>query len=754
MGEFLCSFNEGSKKMRNLLGGKGANLSEMTGMGLPVPFGFVITTKACGRFFAGGRALDAQIIEEMRTKIREVEEVTGKEFGGGENPLLVSVRISNVIKIPTMTGTVFNLGLNDKTVQGLANLSDMEFALDCYTRFLRTYGWLVRRIPQSHFIAAYEIIKKKALDKDGEDYSEEAVLFDTAMQYKSIIMKKTGHPVPDEPFDQLREAVSAALGHWNSYATRSYRELHEIPESVGTAVVVQAMVFGNMDQNSCTGTVFTRDPNTGEKITCGEFLMKSQGGDTSFRDIEAVKIEKMEDFFPQLYRKFFDIAQLLERYNENVQEIEFTVESGKLYMLETKAARRTPAASVKIAVDMVSEGIVDRETSVANIRASDINKLVLKQFKDQDSIDVKTVDNFNTILEWADEFRTVGVRANIDTPEDAALAIKLGAEGVGLCRSEHMFFGEDRIYDFIRMIIAEDAAERNRAIAALKPYQKDDFKRIFRIMEDRPVTIRLLDPSFHRFLPHAESDIRNLAGKLKISEKKLGAKVLLLREENPAMGKRGSRLAVLHPEIVRMQTEAVIEAALEVRGEVDGDLNISIMVPFISSVREFTNVRETVETTAMQCLKAADASLDFSVGTMIETPRAALLADMIAEKADFFSFGTNDLTELVYGLSKEDTEDLIEEYIKKDILDKNPFYSLDERGVGRMIEMACISGRKTKPKLKIGICGEHGGDPDTIEFCESIGINYFSCSTLRIPGARLAAAQAEINSAKKIERVR
>ncbi|MFR8855080.1 MAG: putative PEP-binding protein, partial [Oscillospiraceae bacterium] len=593
-----------------------------------------------------------------------------------------------------------------------------------------------------------------ALDEDGEDYSEEAVLFETAMQYKSIIMKKTGHPVPDEPFDQLREAVSAALGHWNSYATRSYRELHEIPESVGTAVVVQAMVFGNMDQNSCTGTVFTRDPNTGEKITCGEFLMKSQGGDTSFRDIEAVKIEKMEDFFPQLYRKFFDIAQLLERYNENVQEIEFTVESGKLYMLETKAARRTPAASVKIAVDMVSEGIVDRETSVANIRASDINKLVLKQFKDEDSIDTKTVDNFNTILEWADEFRTVGVRANIDTPEDAALAIKLGAEGVGLCRSEHMFFGEDRIYDFIRMIIAEDAAERNRAIAALKPYQKDDFKRIFRIMEDRPVTIRLLDPSFHRFLPHAESDIRNLAGKLKISEKKLGAKVLLLREENPAMGKRGSRLAVLHPEIVRMQTEAVIEAALEVREEVDGDLNISIMVPFISSVREFTNVRETVETTAMQCLKAADASLDFSVGTMIETPRAALLADMIAEKADFFSFGTNDLTELVYGLSKEDTEDLIEEYIKKDILDKNPFYSLDERGVGRMIEMACISGRKTKPKLKIGICGEHGGDPDTIEFCESIGINYFSCSTLRIPGARLAAAQAEINSAKKIERVR
>lgn len=752
MGEFLCSFNEGSKNMRSLLGGKGANLSEMTGMGLPVPFGFVLNTKACARFFENGGALDSAILEEIKTKIGEIEEVTGKELGGGENPLLVSVRISNVVKMPTMTGTVFNLGLNDKTVQGLARLGDMEFALDCYTRFLRTYGFLVRRIPQHHFITAYEDIKKKALAEYGDGYSEEAVLFDTAERYKAIIIKKSGRPVPEEPLDQLRETISAAFGQWNSYASRSYRELHEVPQSTGAAVVVQAMVFGNLDENSCTGTVFTRDPNTGGKVTCGEFLMKSQGGDTAFRDIEAVKIEKLENFFPQLYRKFFDIANLLESYNKNMQEIEFTVESGKLYMLETKAARRTPSAAVKIAVDMVNEGIVDRGTSVANIRAADINKLVLKQFREGDSVDKQTADNFNTILQWADEFRTVGVRANIDTPEDAALAIRLGAEGIGLCRSEHMFFDEERIYDFIRMILAESVSERNKALALLKPYQKEDFKNIFRIMEDRPVTIRLLDPSFHKFLPHTEADAKLLAKRLKISEKKLWAKAILMREENPTMGKRGSRLAVLHPEIVRMQTEAIIEAALEVRDDIDGDMDISIMVPFISSVREFTNVRETVEAAAAECLKAAEAELDFTVGTMIETPRAALLADMIAEKADFFSFGTNDLTELVYGLSGEDTEELIDEYIKKDILDKNPLYSLDKRGVGRMIEMASSLGRKTKPKLKIGICGEHGGDPDTIEFCDSIGINYFSCSTLRIPGARLAAAQSEIKAAAKRDR--
>ena len=685
----------------------------------------------------------------MEAKIREIEEVTGKKFGSGENPLLVSVRTSNVVGIPAMAGSILNLGLNDETFKGLAAIGGMEFALDCYTRFLRTYGSLVRNIPQKSFISAYEDIKKRAEESSDSQCSEEAILFDAIREYKSIILKRTGRPFPEDPFEQLKEAVSAILNRWNSYAVRSYRELHEIPKEIGTAVVVQAMVFGNIDDKSCTGMVFTRDPNTGEKVTCGQFMMKSQGGDDYFRDMKAVKIEKLEDFFPELNEKFLRMAQLLENYYKNMQEIEFTVERGKLYMLETKAARRTPSASVKIAVDMVDEGIVDIATSVANIRAADINKLVLSQFSDGDEVDRETLDNFKKILEWADEFRSVGIRANIDTPEDAELALRLGAEGVGLCRSEHMFFDEERIYDFIKMIIADDEYERNKALSAMKPYQKDDFKRIFEIMEDRPVTIRLLDPSFHRFLPHTETDIKKLARKLKLPEKKLAAKILLMKEENPAMGKRGSRLAVLHPEIVMMQTEAIVEAAMEVNEKIDGELNVSIMVPFISSVREFMNVRDTVQKAVDSCIGSYEKKMEFAVGTMIETPRAALLSDMIAEKADFFSFGTNDLTELIYGISKEDTEDMIEEYVKKDILDKNPMYSLDKRGVGRMIEMSVTLGRKTKPKLKMGICGEHAADPDTIEFCQSIGINYFSCSTLRIPGARLAAAQAEIKSFKK-----
>ena len=746
MGELLCSFNEGNKQMRSLLGDKGANLSEMTGIGLPVPFGFVVTTKACNDFFDGGNVLSSQIIEEMEAKIREIEEVTGKKFGSGENPLLVSVRTSNVINIPAMAGSILNLGLNDETFKGLTKMGDMEFALDCYTRFLRTYGSIVRNIPQKSFISAYEEIKKKAEEVGGNQYSEEAVLFDAIKEYKSIILKRTGRAFPENPFEQLKEAVSAILNRWNSYAVRSYRELHEIPKETGTAVVVQAMAFGNIDEKSCTGMVFTREPNTGEKVTCGRFMMKSQGGDDYFRDMKAVKIEKLEDFFPELNEKFLRMAQLLENYYKNMQEIEFTVERGKLYLLEAKAAGRTPSASVKIAVDMVDEGIVDRATSVANMRAEDVNKLVLSQFANGDEVDEETLENFNKILEWADDFRSVGIRANIDTPEDALMALNLGAEGVGLCRSEHMFFDEKRIYDFIRMIIADDEYERSKALSSMKPYQKEDFKRIFEIMEDRPVTIRLLDPSFHRFLPHTEADIKKLARKLRIPEKKLAAKILLMKEENPAMGKRGSRLAVLHPEIVMMQTEAIVEAAIEVSENTDSELNISIMVPFISSVREFMNVKDTIQKAVDSCLGSDRKKMEFAVGTMIETPRAALLSDMIAERADFFSFGTNDLTELVYGISKEDTDNMIEEYVRKDILDKNPLYSLDKRGVGRMIEMSVMLGRKTKPKIKMGICGEHAADPDTIEFCQSIGINYFSCSTLRIPGARLAAAQAEIKS--------
>ncbi len=749
MSEFLCSFNEGNRKMKDLLGVKGANLSEMTSMGIPVPFGFVVTTRGCRKFLDNRRTFTDEMRISLREKIREIEEVTGRQFGSEDNPLLVSVRSSSVVSIPTMAHTVLNLGLNEKTVRGLASrFGSMETALDCYTRFLRTYGSVVRGITEGEFLSAYSAIKNKAKALT-EKYSEEAVLFDAVEAYKKIIFSKTGRPVPEDPYEQLEEAAGANLSRWESEETQVYRELHEIPGDIYTAAVIQAMVYGNIDENSCTGTVFTRDPSTGERTACGEFLVKAQGGDRTFRDMTAVRIERIKDFFPQLYDRFVMIANLLERYNQDMQEIEFTIQQGRLFMLETKSGRRTPSAAVKIAVEMVKEGMITRETAVANLRPADINDLVIFGIKKNEDIGEETIHNFHTILEWADDMRAMGVRANIDTPEDARIALRLGAEGVGLCRTEHMFFSEDRIYDFIDMIIADNDDERARALSKLKKYQKEDFKKIFTIMEDRPVTIRLLDPSFHNVLPHSEKEIKALAGKLDVTEKKLSAKIIMLKEENPEMGRRGSRLAVAHPEIARMQTEAVIEAAFEVDRENDFVPDISIMVPFVSTAREFYYVKDVVDEAARNTMKRLDADIDYSVGTMIETPRAAILAGSIAEKADFFSFGTNDLTELVYGLSRADSEELIEEYIDKDILDKNPFHSLDKTGVGRIIEMAASAGRKTKPRLRIGLSGDHGGESESIEFCERIGVDYFSCSTLRIPGTRLAAAQAQIRASAR-----
>ncbi|MEE0796735.1 MAG: putative PEP-binding protein, partial [Anaerovoracaceae bacterium] len=708
-----------------------------------------VTTRGCRKFLDNRRTFTDEMKISIREKIREIEEVTGRQFGSEDNPLLVSVRSSSVVSIPTMAHTVLNLGLNEKTVRGLAlRFGSMETALDCYTRFLRTYGSVVRGITEGEFLSAYSAIKNKAKALT-EEYSEEAVLFDAVEAYKKIIFSKTGRPVPEDPYEQLEEAAGANLSRWESEETQVYRELHEIPEDIYTAAVIQAMVYGNIDENSCTGTVFTRDPSTGERTACGEFLVKAQGGDRTFRDMTAVRIERIKDFFPQLYDRFVMIANLLERYNRDMQEIEFTIQQGRLFMLETKSGRRTPSAAVKIAVEMVKEGMITRETAVANLRPADINDLVIFGIKKNEDIGEETIHNFHTILEWADDMRVMGVRANIDTPEDARIALRLGAEGVGLCRTEHMFFSEDRIYDFIDMIIADNDDERARALSKLKKYQKEDFKKIFTIMEDRPVTIRLLDPSFHNVLPHSEKEIKALAGKLDVTEKKLSAKIIMLKEENPEMGRRGSRLAVAHPEIARMQTEAVIEAAFEVDRENDFVPDISIMVPFVSTAREFYYVKDVVDEAARNTMKRLDADIDYSVGTMIETPRAAILAGSIAEKADFFSFGTNDLTELVYGLSRADSEELIEEYIDKDILDKNPFHSLDKTGVGRIIEMAASAGRKTKPRLRIGLSGDHGGESESIEFCERIGVDYFSCSTLRIPGTRLAAAQAQIRASAR-----
>lgn len=736
MGELLRSFNEGGKEMKELIGIKGANLSEMAGMGLPVPFGFTVTTETCRKFYEDGNVLGCQILDEIRDKVGEIEEVTGKKFGGGDNPLLVSVRPSTLMEIPAMADTVLNVGMNDKSAHGLADIGGYEFAFDSYTRFLRTYGSLVRKIPSERFIKAYGAVRQRFS-------APEAVLYQSVQAYKEIIEKESGLRFSEEPYKQLEEAICAVFEAWNSPEAVNYRELHEISGDGGIAVIVQAMAYGNIDDNSCSGTVFTRDPNTGEKITCGEFTMRSQGGDNSFKDVRTLKISSLEDVFPELYDQFMRIAALLENYNKDMQEIEFTVEKGKLYMLETKPARRSPKAAVKIAVEMVNEKIIDRRTAVANIRASDINNLVLSSIRDEEAFDGETLKYFKELLEWADEFRTMGVRANIDTPEDARLALKLGADGIGLCRTEHMFFEKTRMRDFAGMMLAESREERSEALKKLTLYQREDFKEIFRIMDDRPVTIRLLDPSPNRFMPRSEKERKGLAERLNISEKKLKAQMMLLEEENPEMGARGSRLAVMYPDIVRMQTRALIEAAYELNQE-GIDTDISIMVPFVSSAREFAFVRKTIEEEADACFKRLDISMDYLIGTMIETPRAALLADVIAEKADFFSIGTNDLTELVYGLSKEDTENLIDEYIRKSILDKSPFQSIDQVGVGKLIKMTVEMSRRIKPKMRIGICGEQAGDHKTIEFCDRAGLNYVSCSALRIPGARLASAQAEI----------
>ncbi len=460
MGEFLCSFNEGSKDMRELLGGKGANLSEMTGMGLPVPFGFTVTTKACKAFLEEGNKLKEEITEGIHEKIQELEEVTGKKFGSGENPLLVSVRTSSVINIPTMAGTILNLGLNDETVKGLAELNDsLEFALDSYSRFIRMYGSIVRKIPQQNFLSAYERLRRKAISEDRPS-DKCRLLSDTVREYKEIILEKSGKPLPQNVWTQLAEAVSAVFGYWNSADTLNYRELHEISDDIGVAAVVQSMVFGNLNDNSCIGTVFTRDPSSGENSICGDFMIKAQGGDLIFAEVKAKKIEEMPEFFKDAYNKFLTIATLLEKYNKDMQEIEFTIERNKLYILQTRKGRRSPEAAVRIAVEMVEEGTVDRKTSVAGIRADDINKLVLASLKGEDSVDEDTVRNFNTILEWADELRTMGVRANIDTPEDAAAALRLGAEGIGLCRSERMFSSEERLSDFINMILADNVKDK------------------------------------------------------------------------------------------------------------------------------------------------------------------------------------------------------------------------------------------------------------------------------------------------------
>ena len=872
MGKFVYSFNEGSKDMRDLLGGKGANLAEMTKIGLPVPFGFTISTDACKDYLNKGGMLDDGIIQEVYEHLDELEQVMGKKFGDIENPLLVSVRSGAPVSMPGMMDTILNLGLNDDSVKGLAAKTGNErFAYDSYRRFIQMFGDVVMEIPKSKFDQIFDGRKKEV----GAEYDVDLKTEDLKViieGYKELVKAELGREFPQNPKDQLMEAIQAVFRSWNNERAILYRKLNNISASLGTAVNVQSMVFGTTGENSGTGVAFTRSPVNGENKIFGEFLVNAQGEDVVAGIRTPQPIDQMKESFPDVYGKFEDIARILEDHYKDMQDMEFTVEEGKLFMLQTRNGKRTAEAAVKVAVDMVNEEKIDKETAIMRIAPEQIDQLLhpafdaeeLKKhtpigkglpaspgaacgeivfsaddaavakeagkkvvlvreetspedlagmvaaegiltarggmtshaavvargmgkccvagchditvyeeekymevhgvkYHEGDMISINGTDgsvyaaeiatkapelsgNFGTIMKWADEIRTIGVRTNADNPRDAKQAVQFGAEGIGLCRTEHMFFEEERIPKIRRMILADTEEERREALAGLLPYQKGDFKGLYETMAGKPVTIRLLDPPLHEFLPKNEEDMKELSEQFGIPLEKIKTKTIELHEFNPMLGHRGCRLAVTYPEIAEMQTEAIITAALEVKKETGIDIKPEIMVPLVGIPNELKNVKKTIDDTAERCFEQAGERLNYMVGTMIEIPRAALVADEIAEDAEFFSFGTNDMTQMGFGFSRDDTGKIIREYVEKGVLEEDPFQVLDQRGVGKLVKMAAEEGRKTRPNIKLGICGEHGGNPKTIDFCHRLGLNYVSCSPFRVPIARLAAAQAAIRN--------
>ena len=870
MAKYVYSFNEGTKDMRALLGGKGANLAEMTNIGLPVPFGFTITTDVCRKYTEDGGVLAQEVIDEVWEHIAELEEVMGKKFGDNENPLLVSVRSGAPISMPGMMDTILNLGLNDIAVEGLAKKTGNDrFAYDSYRRFMQMFGDVVMEIKKSNFDAVFEAQKKKA----GAEFDVQLTtddLKEVIEGYKEVVKRELGREFPQDPKAQLLEAIKAVFRSWNNDRAILYRKMYGISDSLGTAVNVQSMVFGNSGNDSGTGVAFTRNPANGENKLFGEFLVNAQGEDVVAGIRTPQPISEMADAFPEVYAQFEKIANTLENHYKDMQDMEFTVEDRKLFMLQTRNGKRTAAAAVKVAVDLVKEGLIDKDTAVMRVEPDQINQLLHpvfdadelkkatavtkglpaspgaatgqivfsaddaaafaadgkkvilvreetspedlagmvaaegiltarggmtshaavvargmgkccvsgckeitvdeasktltvggKVYTEGDFISLNGTDgsvyteaiktlapelsgDFGQIMEWADDARTLKVRTNADNPRDAAQAVAFGAEGIGLCRTEHMFFDDERIPKIRRMILAENEEERREALAGLLPYQKEDFKGIYKAMGDRPVTIRLLDPPLHEFLPKTDEDIKQLSEQFNIPYEKVVNKTLELHEFNPMLGHRGCRLAVTYPEIAEMQTEAIIMAALEVRKEEGIDVVPEIMVPLVGHVNELKFVKKTIVETADKLIAESGEEMKYMVGTMIEIPRAAVTADEIAEEAEFFSFGTNDLTQMGFGFSRDDTGSIIKEYMDKGIFDTDPFQSLDQSGIGKLVKMAVDGGKKTRPNIKLGICGEHGGEPATIHFCHEVGLNYVSCSPFRVPIARLAAAQAAI----------
>jgi pyruvate,orthophosphate dikinase len=886
---------EGTKDMKNLLGGKGANLAEMTNIGIPVPAGFTISTEVCTYYYDNNNKYPSGLEKEVKDALQKVEKVMEAKFGDAQNPLLVSVRSGARTSMPGMMDTVLNLGLNDQTVQGLIKkTNNPRFGYDCYRRFVAMYGDVVMGLkPEGKDdVDPFEEILEAKKHERGVEYDTDLTtddLKELVAEFKKAIKEKTGHKFPEDPMDQLWGAIGAVFGSWNNERAIVYRKLNNIPGHWGTAVNVQSMVYGNMGDDCATGVAFTRNPATGEQEMYGEFLVNAQGEDVVAGIRTPQKLQKLNDIMPEVYKQLSEIFSKLEKHYKEMQDMEFTIQNGRLWFLQTRAGKRTGFAAFRIAVDMVEEGLIDKKTALMRVEPIQLNQLLrpvfdlnqknaavksgkllakglnagpgaatgkvvfnapdavdwrkrgekvilarietspedikgmdaaegiltarggmtshaalvarqmgkvcvagagslninykTRQFevnghvvkegdwisldgstgeiiegkietKPSDVLQVlidkslkpkesKTFHTYDKIMTWADEFRKLGVRTNADQPDQSANAIAFGAEGIGLCRTEHMFFGGDRIQAVREMILSDDEAGRRKALELLLPMQKQDFVEIFKVMEDRPVTIRTLDPPLHEFLPHEEKEQKEVADLMGVTVEKIQQKINSLHEFNPMLGHRGCRLGIVYPEITEMQARAILEAACEVK---QSGVNVKpeIMIPLVGHVNELKSQAQVVRRVAEEVFKKYKVKVDYLIGTMIELPRAAVTAAQIAEEAEFFSFGTNDLTQTTFGLSRDDSGKFLPYYVEHDILPRDPFEAVDQEGVGVLMEWGVEQGRKTRPKLKVGICGEHGGEPSSVEFCHQINLNYVSCSPFRVPIARLAAAQAAL----------
>ncbi|NEU03428.1 pyruvate, phosphate dikinase [Clostridium senegalense] len=874
--KYVYLFKEGNGDMRDLLGGKGANLAEMTNIGIPVPMGFTVTTEACNKYYEDDEIICDEVVNQIYNKLEQLENETGKQFGGLENPLLVSVRSGARASMPGMMDTILNLGLNDDTVEVMAKkTSNPRFAYDSYRRFIQMFSDVVMGIDKKLFESIMDEKKnEKSVKLDTELNADD--LKELVIKFKELYKKEINEDFPIEPKKQLIQSITAVFRSWNNPRAIVYRRLNDIPSSWGTAVNVQEMVFGNKGNTSGTGVGFTRNPATGENKIFAEYLMNAQGEDVVAGIRTPQPISKLKEDMPKIYEEFISIADTLEKHYKDMQDMEFTIEEGKLYFLQTRNGKRTAQAALKVAVDLVEEGMISKEEAVLKVDPKQLDTLLHPNFDNKEieksipiasglpaspgaacgkiyftaetakqahegrgekvvlvrletspediegmvaaegiltvrggmtshaavvargmgtccvagcgeirvneeektliannviykegdyiSLDgstgnvyegeIKTVEPaisgyFETLMSWADSIRALKIRTNADTPKDTAQGIRFGAEGIGLCRTEHMFFAADRIMAVREMIVAKNEEERKKALNKILPIQRQDFIEIYEELKEKPATIRFLDPPLHEFLPSDEADIKELAEDLDITVADLKSTIQSLHEFNPMMGHRGCRLAVSYPEIAEMQARAVIEAAIDVKRRKGYDIVPEIMIPLVGEVKELKCIKDVVDKVAKEIIEKSDVKLQYLVGTMIEVPRAALTADRIAEEAEFFSFGTNDLTQMTFGFSRDDAGNFLKHYYDKRVYEFDPFQKLDQDGVGKLVEMAAKLGRESRSNLKVGICGEHGGDPSSVEFFHGVGLNYVSCSPFRVPVARLAAAQAQVKNPRK-----